>query len=279
VLAYDDARGVPVANAPHSGYQRVQAADALLIVDAGPPPPLAMSGEAHAGCLAFELSARNHRIVVNCGLPATSRDTWRHVARATAAHSTVTFNDTSSCRFLTSESLKNLLGAPILAGPADVQVSRQERDGVILRLSHDGYLDRFGVVHHRSLRLSADGKRLDGEDLFAGPHGESLSARRSDAFAVRFHLHPALKANRHSDGHGVMLVLPNKDVWTFDAYEKRVDLEESVYLAGPDGPRRAVQIVIHGHAREVARVHWTFAHQDAQEPVRRAAREEPQLPL
>jgi uncharacterized heparinase superfamily protein len=280
VLAYDDARGNPVANAPHSGYQRVQAGDALLIVDAGPPPPLAMSAEAHAGCLSFEFSARNFRIVVNCGLPATSRETWRHVARATAAHSTVTFNDTSSCRFLTSERLKNLLGAPILAGPSDVQVARQERDGgVMLRLSHDGYVDRFGVVHHRSLRLSADGRRLDGEDLFAGPQGEALAIRRGDAFAVRFHLHPTLKANRHSDGHGVMLVLPNKEVWTFDAYEQRVDLEESVFLAGPDGPRRAVQIVIHGHAREAPRVHWTFTHQDAREPVRRAQREEPQLPL
>jgi hypothetical protein len=68
-----------------------------------------------------------------------------------------------------------------------------------------------------------------------------------------------------------MLVLPNREVWTFDAYEERVELEESVYLAGPDGPRRAVQIVIHGHARQVPRVHWTFAHQDAQEPVRRAS--------
>ena len=65
-----------------------------------------MSNEAHAGCLSFELSARNHRIVVNCGLPGTSRETWRQVARASAAHSTVVFNDTSSCRFLTSESLK-----------------------------------------------------------------------------------------------------------------------------------------------------------------------------
>jgi len=280
VLAYDDARGNPVANAPHSGYQRVQAADALLIVDAGPPPPLAMSAEAHAGCLSFELSARNHRIVVNCGLPAVSRSTWRHVARATAAHSTVTFNDTSSCRFMTSESLKSLLGVPILSGPTDVQVARQERDGgVMLRLSHDGYLDRFGVVHHRSLRLSADGKRLDGEDTFAGAHGEALSTRRGDAFAVRFHLHPTLKASRHSDGHGALLVLPNKEVWTFDAYEEKVELEESVYLAGPDGPRRAVQIVIHGRARDVPRVHWTFAHQDAQEPARRASREEPELPL
>ncbi|HKS64066.1 MAG TPA: heparinase II/III family protein [Xanthobacteraceae bacterium] len=280
VLAYDDARGNPVANAPHSGYQRVQAADALLIVDAGPPPPLPMSAEAHAGCLSFELSARNHRIVVNCGLPAVSRSTWRHVARATAAHSTVTFNDTSSCRFMTSESLKGLLGVPILSGPTDVQVARQERDGgVMLRLSHDGYLDRFGVVHHRTLRLSADGKQLDGEDTFAGAHGEAVSMRRGDAFAVRFHLHPTLKASRHSDGHGALLVLPNKEVWTFDAYEETVELEESVYLAGPDGPRRAVQIVIHGRARDVPRVHWTFAHQDAQEPARRASREEPELPL
>ena len=280
VLAYDDARGQPVANAPHSGYQRVQVGDALLIVDAGQPPPLALSYEAHAGCLSFELSSKNHRIVVNCGLPGTSRETWRHVARATAAHSTVIFNDTSSCRFLTAESLRSLLGAPILSGPADVQVSRQERDnGMTLRLSHDGYASRFGVVHQRTLRLSPDGRRLDGEDVFAPAHGESLPARRGDNFAVRFHLHPLVKASRHSDGHGVMLVLPNKEVWTFDAYDERVELEESVYLAGPDGPRRAVQIVIYGHARAVPRVHWTIAHQDAQEPVRRAEREEPELPL
>jgi len=96
---------------------------------------------------------------------------------------------------------------------------------------------------------------------------------------VRFHLHPLVKASRHSDGHGVMLVLPSKEVWTFDAYEERVELEESVYLAGPDGPRRSVQIVIYGQARTVPRVHWTLSHQDAQEPARRAEQEEPQLPL
>ena len=280
VLAYDDARGQPVANAPHSGYQRVQVRDALLIVDAGRPPPMPVSYEAHAGCLSFELSSKNHRIVVNCGLPATSRETWRHVARASAAHSTVVFNDTSSCRFMTSESLKSLLGAPILSGPTDVQVSRQERDGgVTLRLSHDGYASRFGVVHQRMLRLSPDGRRLDGEDVFAPANGESLPARRGDNFAVRFHLHPLVKASRHSDGHGVMLVLPSKEVWTFDAYDERVELEESVYLAGPDGPRRSVQIVIYGQARAMPRVHWTLSHQDAQEPVRRAEQEEPQLPL
>jgi uncharacterized heparinase superfamily protein len=215
-------------------------------------------------------------------MPETSRETWRHVARATAAHSTVIFNDTSSCRFLTSNSLKALIGAPILSGPSEVEVSRQEReDGIMLRLSHDGYAARFGVVHQRVLRLSHDGRRLDGEDFFVPAHGDSLPVRRGDHYAVRFHLHPLVKANRHSDGHGVMLVLPHNEVWTFDSYEHRVELEESVYLAGPDGPRRAVQIVIYGRARTVPSIHWSLAHQNAQaqEPPRRSTREEPQLPL
>jgi len=280
VLAYDDARGTPVANAPHSGYQRVQVRDAVLIVDSGRPPPLPASYEAHAGCLSFELSSKTHRIVVNCGLPATSRETWRHVARATAAHSTVTFNDTSSCRFLATDSFKRLLGTVIVSGPTDVKVNRQERDsGVVLRLSHDGYADRYGVIHQRSLRLAADGLRLDGEDAFVPARGERLSTRVKDQFAVRFHLHPLVKASRRNDGHGAMLMLPNREVWIFNAYEEKVELEESVYLAGPDGPRRAVQLVIYGHAREVSRVHWTFAHAEAAEPIRRTPREEPELPL
>ena len=55
-----------------------------------------------------------------------------------------------------------------------------------------------------------------------------------------------------------MLMLPNREVWTFNAYEDRVEIEESVYLSGSDGPRRAVQIVIYGRARKVPRVHWTL---------------------
>jgi uncharacterized heparinase superfamily protein len=80
-----------------------------------------------------------------------------------------------------------------------------------------------------------------------------------------------------------MLVLPNKEVWTFSAYEDRIDLEESVYLAGNDGPRRTVQLVIHGRARKVARVQWTFAHvapgSSSGNGTRRGRTDEPQLPL
>jgi uncharacterized heparinase superfamily protein len=75
-------------------------------------------------------------------------------------------------------------------------------------------------------------------------------------------------------------VMSNKEVWTFTAYEDRIDLEESVYLAGNDGPRRTVQLVIHGRARNVTRVQWTFALSTPPgTALRRGRGEEPQLPL
>jgi uncharacterized heparinase superfamily protein len=281
ILAYDDARGTPVANAPHSGYQRIEANGTVVLVDSGSPPPIAVSTEAHAGCLSFELSSRQNRIVVNCGLPVTSRESWRQVARGTAAHSTVTFNDDSSCRFVETGAIKHMLnGIPIVSGPRRVTVERQEHGGaIVLRASHDGYAASFDIVHQRTLMLSADGRRLDGEDVFMAEVGNAISAGR-DQFAIRFHLHPAVKANRLSDAHGAMIVMANKEVWTFSAYEDRIDLEESVYLAGNDGPRRAVQLVVYGRARNVMRVQWTFA-QSGPPPsaARRGRGEELQLPL
>ena len=253
----------------------------LLLMDSGGAPPLAVSQEAHAGCVAFELSHHQQRIVVNCGLPGTNRETWRQVARATAAHSTVVFNDTSSCRFIESGSFKRLLGTPMVNGPSDIQVAREARgDALIMRVSHDGYRDRFRVIHQRTLKLANAGDRIDGEDAFVSTEGEFIPQNVPDEFAVRFHLHPGIKVNKLTDGHGAMLMLPSRDVWTFSAYEDRVELEESVYLSGTDGPRRAVQIVIYGRARKVPRVHWTFAHQtsSAGGGARRRT-EESQLPL
>src|SRR4029079_11926514 len=58
ILAYDDARGTPVSNAAHSGYQRREAGGSFVIMHTGPPPPMPASQEAHAGCLSFELSVK-----------------------------------------------------------------------------------------------------------------------------------------------------------------------------------------------------------------------------
>lgn len=261
LLAYDETRGAPLSYAPHSAYQRLEAGGAVLMVDIGAMPPIEMSLDAHAGCLSFEFSSpRQNLIIVNCGLPATARDGWRPFARSTAAHSTVTFNETSSARFVETMALRRVLGgAPMLDGPRQVAVTREDRpDGIGLRARHDGYALRYGVVHERTLRLAADGMRLHGEELFLAADGPAQAQGARDVFAVRFHLHPSITATRLADGRGVRLMAPNNEVWTFRAAEHQVALEDSVYLAGPEGPRRTAQIVIRGRASSKSRVLWSL---------------------
>jgi uncharacterized heparinase superfamily protein len=286
LLAYDETRGSPLSNAPYSAYQRIEAGGGVLIMDTGGAPPIEMSLEAHAGCLAFEFSSPKHSlIVVNCGMPRTARDDWRRFARSTQAHSTVTFDETSSARFVETAVFRRLLGgSAMLGGPGTVAVKREDRDdAIVLRAAHDGYADRFGILHERTVMLAHDGTTLEGEDMFLPADGGAQIRTSHDHYAVRFHLHPAVKATRLTDGHGVMLMTPGKEVWTFSAHDAIVELEDSVYLAGSDGPRRAAQMVIRGDARTTPRVLWTLQQSNASSlaaAVKHRSREdEPRLPL
>jgi uncharacterized heparinase superfamily protein len=288
LLAYDETRGAPLSNASYSAYQRLEGGGSVLLVDTGRAPPLEMSLGAHAGCLSFEFSsAKQSLIVVNCGMPATARGEWRPLARATAAHSTVTFNDSSSAHFVDAAALRRVLdGAPMLGGPSHVSVSREAgAEGAVLRAAHDGYAGRYRIVHERTLTLAADGTRLQGEDLFLAADGGPQVRSEQDRYAVRFHLHPSVRATPLSDGRGVLLLMPNKEAWTFSAGEHRVQLEDDVYLAGNEGPRRTLQLVIHGQARSAPRVVWSFqqtsfgAHASRATARRAREEEEPKLRL
>lgn len=255
ILAYDDARGRPVDDAPHSGYQRLVAGEAVVLMDAGAPPPFAMSDEAHAGCLSFEFSSGPERIVVNCGAPRFGRQDWEDAARATAAHSTATLGETSSCRFA-PDRLRPLLGARIVAGPRGVEATRASDDrGVTVTASHDGYAERFGVIHERALTLSPDGRRLSGVDLFRAAAG---AAGEDPKVALRFHLHPSVRASQRQDGQGVVLQLPSGAGWVLSSPGFQIALEEGIYLASAHGPRRSEQAVIHVTARGAPQIAWTL---------------------
>src|SRR6195952_5282739 len=283
LLAYDDTHGSPMASMPHTGFQRLDAGPMTVIMDTGQPPPPNVSHDAHAGCLSFEMSSGPSRIVINCGMPATGRDNWRVFARGTPAHSTLTWHGISSCQFVELSAMKRLLqGSPIVSGPANVESFREAvTNGNLLTASHDGYLAKFGAIHQRVLMAAQDGTRLDGEDTLNPAPGGRIKGNETD-YALRFHLHPSVKASRLSDARGVMLVLPNRDVWTFEALDDKVELEDSVFLAGNDGPRRTAQIVIRQDSRNAPSIRWRFVRSPTSPSAttaRRNARREPELPL
>ncbi len=275
LLAYDEARGAPVLNASYSGYQRLEAGDTVVLVDTGAPPPPTLSREAHAGCLSFEMSAAAERIIVNCGVPAFGSASWRSVARSTAAHSTATLEDTSSCRFATNALVLKKLGPVMLSGPRRVTVERHDDDIVLLTASHDGYRSDFGIIHERRLAIGPDGSRIEGEDVFSSAGGGS----DNPSYAVRFHLHPLVRATRTRDHNRVILAPLHGEPWEFYAGGSEVTIEESVYLGGLDGPRRTDQIVVHGRCRHSPRVNWRLQRIDPNRQVAEPGAETEELPF
>ena len=252
LLHRDDVKGQPFGYARHSGYHRLHTGRTLVLFDCGTPPPGAFSVNAHAGCLAFELSAGAHRIIVNCGAASmASHRRWDSALRATAAHSTVTVADTSSATVLRQGWVEKLVGRRLVHGPENIETRRIETEkGNVVVASHDGYMQQFGIRHERELTLSPHGLALTGTDRLLPRQDRKTHV----PFALRFHIHPDVRLSVAESGY-VLLKLPNGEGWRFRATAPVV-VEESVYVGG-DAIRRSEQLVITGSVKnEPVEVGW-----------------------
>lgn len=250
LLARDEVRGAPFAFAPHSKFQRLAVAKAYAVMDCGPVPRGVFANTAHAGCLSFEFSAGQQRLVVNCG----SANKWDGALRATAAHSTVTLADTSMASVLSPGIARNLVGARMIGGPVEVTSGRRETSGGwCVEARHDAYLRKFGVTHERRLTLAPDGSMLTGADTLAprSPRGAEVP------YAVRFHIHPDVRITRAQSGD-FLLKLPSGEGWRFRAGAE-VGVEESVYIGGGTSARKTEQLVLYGSVKGApVELAWVF---------------------
>ncbi|MGY6531468.1 heparinase II/III family protein [Glycocaulis sp.] len=258
----------PFNVAPHSGYHRAEAGGSVVILDTAGPAKGAHGLNAHASALSFEFAPPGGRLIVNCGWSEDQPASWREAVRATAAHSALTLEETSSARLIRPGWKRDLLGPRFETGPDPVRARRNEEDvGIWLEASHDGYRKAFGVGVRRRVFLAVDGGDLRGEDGIYRPveDGPPDDPEKLIRFAIRFHLHPGVKASLSRDSLSALLVLPNGDGWRFRTDGGPVRVERSVYLAGGNAPVRSTQLVIIGEAesfgggdRAPNRVRWAF---------------------
>jgi uncharacterized heparinase superfamily protein len=253
VLAQADAAGKPPRAAPHTGFERLAQKRSLILVDVGSPAQI--DAHAHAGTLSFEMSVAKERLIVNCGAYVGAGSPWRRAQRATAAHSTATIDDINS---------SEVLGEGRIGKRARiVELKREDNEhGTWLDMRHDGYAERFRIVHQRRLFLAASGDDLRGE--------EALIGEGQGRFAVRFHLHPKVQASLAQDNQAVLLRLPSGTGWRLRTAGGRVSLADSVYLGRAGEMRRAIQIVIQGETGgNPTIVKWALQREGALPPVRR----------
>lgn len=211
----------PTDFARHSGYHKLTAARALLIVDTAND---AGAGFKSGGSLHFS-SARS-RILGNCGNGAHRGPAWRKALEQRSAHSALSFED----------------GGP---QPSFGEVSHRRAEaptGHLLEFERKLAGAQGGEgLYLRRLFLSPNGADLRGEESLAG-----LTAAELARAMWRFHLHPGLRASLARDRKSVILLLPNKEGWRFKSNCRELALEKSVYCGASGAPAASEQIVIRG---------------------------------
>lgn len=261
------------------GFARLARGRTSVIVDAAQPPGGPAAASAHASTLAFEMTVGRHPLVVNCGTGRGFGPPWSRAARATPSHSTLSLTGLSSARLLAPATP----GGPefLTEPPAHVWAGTPDEDDALgppalgpahaheaahLLTGHDGYHPSHGLLHTRELWLEPDGERLAGEDSLLALSQEERArlASRPDrdrlSFDIRFHLHPALRADQRSDE--ILLTLPDDSRWVF-RHDRRatLSLEASAWLEpGEAAPLPCWQIVLHAPLwDEACQIGWTFA--------------------
>ena len=255
LVAASRVRTRPLRQARDWGYQRMVASTTTVVIDAGPPPPVRKTpmGGYGGGCastLAFELSDGDRRVVVNCGGPGDAGTIPADLVRAlrsTAAHSTLVLADSNSTAIQPDGSLG--------AGVASVEVDRDEREGGSrVEARHDGYLRRLGLIHQRTLALSASGRELQGEDALL-PDGKRRRGNgvAQTKFAIRFHLAPGVEVTPTADRLAALLRVTGEhgghaSLWQFRCRGGTLSVEDSLWIDADGRPVPTRQFVVEGEA-------------------------------
>ncbi len=256
--------GAKFAFARLSGWQRVQAEDLTIYIDAGEGPPRPHGGRAHASALAISVDDGPERLVTSCGAHADLEPALKDAARRTAAHSALSLNGEDSAVFIPDP----VTGLRAPEGPAQLSIRRlEEGDQYLLEGQHGGWRVRHGLIYRRRLYVAKNGGRITGEDSLSRPMSDSSPRAHTSLipFEIRFHLHPDVQVVDGPDDKTVLLGLPKRQrVWRFRS-ETLLSVEDSRYW-GSEAARKTRQLVIRGVADPAAdgtqapnRVRWALS--------------------
>ncbi len=209
-----------------SQYYRVEAGKTLVLFDAG----TGHINDSHIAPTSFEVSRGTQRIFVNCGANYVNGNNWREASRQAAAHTVL-----GMLEGIRTPQKKIKVIAKKLEDP----------NATWLETSHDMYKNNYGIETHRRLFIHQSGADIRGEEMMLSASNKPIL---SQPFALRFHLHPNIKASRARNQNSILLALPNGEGWQFSAQrgQAKLSLVKSVYMGQNGMPRQCQQIVIEG---------------------------------
>lgn len=225
------------------GYAKIKSKKIEIFIDANNPPPMLHSKNYQAGPLSFELVSNGVKFVCNSGSGKNLGEELFYLSSSTAAHSTVTINDTSSCIFQKSKLIRKYFGNSLIEKHKIFKKEfKSDKEFIQCIVGHDGYQERFKILHERQITLFKNKSHIEGIDNLNCKNLENKNL----TFSVRFHIHPDIRITK-TMGNDILLSSTNGEGWIFRSPQIPTKIEKNLYFGNPNNIRESSFILLEGN--------------------------------
>jgi uncharacterized heparinase superfamily protein len=225
------------------GYAKIKSKKIELFIDANNPSSMLHSRNYQAGPLSFELASGGIKFICNSGSGKNLGEELSYLSSSTAAHSTVTINDTSSCIFQKNALIRKYFGNSLIEKHNIFkQEFKNDKEFIQCIIGHDGYEKRFKILHERQITLFKSKNHIEGIDSLKCKNLE----KKNLTFSVRFHIHPDIRITK-TMGNDILLSSSGGEGWIFRSPQMPTKIEKNLYFGNPDNIKESSFILLEGN--------------------------------
>jgi len=225
------------------GYAKIKSKKIELFMDANNPSSMLHSRNYQAGPLSFELASSGIKFICNSGSGKNLGEELSYLSSSTAAHSTVTINDTSSCIFQKNALIRKYFGNSLIEKHNIVKKEfKNDKEFIQCIITHDGYEKRFKILHERQITLFKLKNHIEGIDSLKCKDLENKNL----TFSVRFHIHPDIRITK-TMGNDILLSSNEGEGWIFRSPQIPSKIEKNLYFGNSDNIKESSFILLEGN--------------------------------
>ena len=232
------------------GYIFLKNKKYAIAADLGAPPEKVFSKDYQSGALSFEFLSNNNKIICNSGYFQNYKHQLNLISKSTACHSSLVIDNASSVSFTKQSSGINKISSSLKIFNRKVV---KDNNYWSFEASHNGYIKKFGILHHRKVEFFHEISKLSGLDKI-----EKKEDFKEYNFEIRFHLDPEAKVMKTQDGNSIYIGLKNEG-WKFTSLNNKISYETGLYFGNKNNFVENQNILITGKTsdKEVL-IHWEF---------------------
>jgi uncharacterized heparinase superfamily protein len=225
------------------GYAKIKSKKIELFIDANNPSSILHSRNYQAGPLSFELASNGIKFICNSGSGKNLGEELSYLSSSTAAHSTLTINDTSSCIFQKNALIRKYFGNSLIEKHNIFkQEFKNDKEFIQCIIAHDGYEKRFKILYERQITLFKSKNHIEGIDSLKCKSLENKNL----TFSVRFHIHPDIRITK-TMGNDILLSSSEGEGWIFRSPQIPTKIEKNLYFGNPDNIKESSFILLEGN--------------------------------